>query len=105
MKYAIAGCTHKGIVDVGDECCPHNVTGEVLVAQNVVFSEGKAVAVDGVKVTVTDNPHTTIGTVIGSNDSVIISGKKAVMIGDTVDYNGMGTGTIISSSGKLSKGG
>ena len=104
-QYVIQGCKHKGIVNVGDKCCPHNVSGEVQVSQTIVYSDGKPVAVDQVTVTVTNNPHTTIGTVYGSNDKVIIAGKKAVMVGDTVDYNGCGTGTIIEGSKKVKQGG
>lgn len=105
MKYVIEGCTHQGIVDVGAECCPHEVTGTVLSSQSKVTSDGKAIAVDGTPVAVSDNPHTSIGYIVASNGKVIVNGKKSAMIGDTVDYNGMGTGTIISGSTKVSKGG
>lgn len=104
-QYVIQGCKHTGIVDVGAECCPHSVGGEVLVSQTIVFNEGKPVAVDKVEVTVTNNPHTTRGKVIASNSKVIIAGKKAVMIGDTVDYNGCGIGKIVEGSNKVKQGG
>ena len=104
-QYVTEGCKHEGIVDVGDDCCPHKVSGVVQVLQTVAYSEGKPIAVDGVTVTVTGNPHTTTGTVIASNSDVKVLGKKTAMIGDTVDYNGCGTGTLVEGSKKVKRGG
>jgi hypothetical protein len=104
-KYVIEGCSHEGIVDVGDDCCPHKVSGVVQILQTTAYSEGKPIAVDGVTVTVTGNPHTTTGTVIASNSKVKIKGKNTVMVGDTVDYNGCGIGKIVEGSKKVKQGG
>jgi uncharacterized Zn-binding protein involved in type VI secretion len=99
-KVARLGDTHSGICDHGLPCCPHSVSGSIVLGSGDTFANGKPVARLGDSVT-HSCPHCGTGNISSASGSVFANGKGIARLGDSVTYPG-GSGTIDSASSDVS---